>query len=157
MGLQVARSGNGHILTGAADGAGELVNGFLAHLTTNFSPATRRAYAFDLLNFLRFLMERRLGLADVGPTDLFDYFDWQQQPQKNSGGTVVRLTSRAGAAEATMNRRIAAVRSLYDYAVIAGAANGNPVPAARRSSGFRAMRRGLLGHLGMAVSVARGN
>ncbi|MDE8671058.1 site-specific integrase [Pseudarthrobacter sp. H3Y2-7] len=77
MGLQVARSEDGHILTGAADAAGELVNGFLAHLTTrNFSPATRRAYAFDLLNFLRFLMERRLGLADVAPTDLFDYLDW---------------------------------------------------------------------------------
>lgn len=149
MGLQVARSGDGHILTGAADAAGEVVNGFLAHLTTrNFSPATRRAYAFDLLNFLRFLMERRLGLADVAPTDLFDYLGWQQQPQKSSGGTVVRLTSRTGAAPATMNRRIAAVQSLYDYAVIAGAVNENPVPAARRSSSFRAMRRGLLGHLG---------
>jgi hypothetical protein len=44
MGLQVVRSGNRHILPGAADGAGELVNRFLAHLRSrNFSPATRRA------------------------------------------------------------------------------------------------------------------
>jgi integrase/recombinase XerC len=37
---------------------------------------------------------------------------------------------------------------LYDYAVAARAVTDNPVPAARRSSGFRAARRGLLGHLG---------
>jgi integrase/recombinase XerC len=99
MGLQVVRSGNGHILTGAADGAGELVNGFLAHLTTmNFSPATRRAYAFDLLNFLRFLAVRRLGLADVAPTDLFDCLAWQQQPREPLSDVVVRLSSRTGAA-----------------------------------------------------------
>jgi hypothetical protein len=54
-----------------------------------------------------------------------------------------------------MNRRIAAVRSLYDYAVVAGATAVNPVPAARRSSGFRATRRGLLGHLGRGDRTAR--
>jgi integrase/recombinase XerC len=49
---------------------------------------------------------------------------------------------------ATMNRRIAAVRGLFEYAVMTGERADNPVPAARRSSGLRASRRGLLGHVG---------
>ena len=47
-----------------------------------------------------------------------------------------------------MNRRIAAVRGLFEFAVMTGARADNPVPAARRSSGLRAARRGLLGHIG---------
>jgi len=47
-----------------------------------------------------------------------------------------------------MNRRIAAVRGLFEYMVMSGARDDNPVPAARRSSGLRASGRGLLGHLG---------
>ena len=46
-----------------------------------------------------------------------------------------------------MNRRVAALRGLCEYAVLAGVRPDNPVPAARRSSGAR-VRRGLLGHLG---------
>jgi site-specific recombinase XerD len=46
-----------------------------------------------------------------------------------------------------MNRRIAAVRGLFEFAVLAGVRPDSPVPAPRRSSGLRAPRRGLLGHL----------
>ena len=75
------------------------------------------------------------------------------QPQRPRIGqphtsVVVKLSSRTGAASATMNRRIAAVRGLFEYAVVAGVCAQNPVPAARRSTGVRAQRRGLLGHLG---------
>jgi integrase/recombinase XerC len=60
----------------------ELVNRFLAHLgTRNFSTATRRAYGYDLLNFLRFLDGRGATLATVRPTDLFDYLHWRGQPK----------------------------------------------------------------------------
>jgi len=62
------------------------------------------------------------------------------------GSTVVRLSERRGAAPATQNRRIAAVRGLFEFAVIAGAVGSSPVPTPRRSSGLRA-RRGLLGHV----------
>lgn len=137
----------GHRLIGDGDDV-ELVNRFLAHLgTRNFSPATRRAYAYDLLNFLRFLGGRGLVLPAVVPTDLFDYLDWQGQPRRAApGATVVRLTDRRGAPPATMNRRIAAVRGLFEFAVVCGECERSPVPAARRSGGLRA-RRGLLGHL----------
>ena len=61
---------------------------------------------------------------------------------------MVRLADRRGPAPATMNRRIAAVRGMFEYAVIAGAREDNPVPAARRSTGLRPKGRGLLGHIG---------
>jgi hypothetical protein len=47
-----------------------------------------------------------------------------------------------------MNRRVAAVRGLFEFAVTIGARADNPVPAARRSSGLRTKQRGLLGHVG---------
>lgn len=130
----------------------ELANRFLAHLSTrNFAVATRRAYAYDLLNFGRFCAERGLRVAELVATDLFDYLDWQASPARpaaRTGSAVVLLRHYRGAAPATMNRRIAAVRGLCEYAVLAGMPADNPVPAARRSTGVRATRRGLLGHLG---------
>ena len=155
MKLSVIRTDEGHRLRGgegaATAGDLEVVNEFLAHLGARcFSPATVRAYAYDLLNFLRFLVSREAGLADVVPTDLFDYLDWQQRPGPAAGVRVVRLADRRGAAPASMNRRVAAVRGLFEYAVISGLRADNPVPAARRSTGLRAKRRGPLGHIGPA-------
>jgi integrase/recombinase XerC len=148
MGQRVVLVSDGHRVEGfGADG--ELVNRFLAHLGSRaFSPATVRAYAYDLLNFLRFLAGRGARLADVVATDLFDYLDWQQRPASTAGQAVVRLGAGRGAAPATMNRRIAAVRGLFEFAVMTGARAENPVPAARRSTGLRVSRRGLLGHIG---------
>jgi len=148
MDLRVLREHDGHCLAGDG-GDVVLVNAFLHHLSVrNFAVATRRAYAYDLVNFLRFLGERGLRLGEVAPSDLFDYLDWQGGRVPSSAGTVVvALAQRRGAAPASMNRRIAAVRGLFEYAVITGTRATNPVPAARRSSGVRAVRRGLLGHL----------
>jgi len=98
-----------------------------------------------VLNFLRFLTEADIGLVEVGPTDVFDYLDWQQQPQRGTS-RVVRLAQRHGVAPATLNRRIAAVRGLFEYAVIIDMVPASPVPSLRRASGLRA-RRGLLGHV----------
>lgn len=146
MGMQVQQGKDGHRLHGAG-GDVELVNRFLAHLTARgFSPATVRAYAFDILNFLRFCAARELGLGSVEPSDLFDYLDWQTQAGLTA--KVVRIDRRRRPAPATINRRIAAVRGLFEYLVVMGARAINPVPAARRSAGLRATRRGLLGHLG---------
>ncbi len=121
-------------------------NRFLDHLTVRgFSPATVRAYAFDLANFAGFLADRSLELGEIAPTDLFDYLDWQSR-QVASGAKVVALRRR-GPAPATMNRRIAAVRGLFEHLVITGDRADNPVPAARRASGLRGQRKGLLGHV----------
>lgn len=106
------------------------------------------------LNSLRFLAERALRLKDVVATDVFDYLDWQRQPASTAkSAVVVKLSSRAGVTPATMNRRIAAVRGLFEYAVVAGLCARNPVPPARRSTGVRAVKGDLLGHLGPDLSM----
>ena len=129
----VVKFGPGHRLVGAGPVV-EAGNRFLEHLIMRrFSPATVRAYAFDVANFAEFLTDRRLGLDDVELTDLFDYLDWQSE-RNGSGGRVVALRRR-GPAPATMNRRIAAVRGLFEYLVTVGERVENPVPAARRASG----------------------
>lgn len=148
MELRVQRDEEGHRLVGLGQDV-ELANRFLAHLVgRNFALATRRAYAFDLLNFLRFCRQRDLGLAQVSTSDVFDYLDWQAVPAPVAGRVVVRLAERSGAAPATVNRRVAAVRGMFEYAMLTGARGDNPVPISRRSGMGHARKRGLLGHLG---------
>jgi site-specific recombinase XerD len=142
--VRVVRNAEGHRLVGDSPVvvAG---NWFLDHLTVRrFSPATVRAYAFDVANFAGFLVDRSLGLADVEPSDLFDYLDWQQARRPTTGSVTV-LRSQ-GPSPATLNRRIAAVRGLFEYLVMRGDRDDNPVPVARRSSGLRG-QRGMLSHV----------
>jgi integrase/recombinase XerC len=143
--VRVVGSGQGHRLSG--DGPViEAGNAFLEHLhVRGFSPATVRAYAFDLANFATFLDDRGLALTEVGPTDLFGYLDWQSR-RSRTGGKVVPIGPTT-AAPATLNRRISAVRGLFEHLVTTGARAENPVPAARRASGLRGQHRGLLGHV----------
>jgi site-specific recombinase XerD len=144
MELRVEAATDGHRLVGPG-GDVELVNRFLAHLSVrNLAAATRRAYAFDLLSFLRFCEETGLTLAGVGPTDVFDYLGWR--PPASGSQVVVRL-HRRDTAPATKNRRVAALRALFEYLVLAEVRSSSPVPAGRRvRAGER--RRGLLAHLG---------
>lgn len=129
----VVVSGGGHRLA-ESDGDAGLVNRFLDHLTVRrFSPATVRAYAFDLANFCCFLSEVGLAVVVVRPADLFGYLDWQRR-------------RRAGVAASTMNRRVSTVRSWCEFLVTVEVLTENPVPRARRSSGLRMIRRGMLGH-----------
>ena len=127
--VRVVRSVDGHRLVG--DGAVVVAgNSFLEHLVVRrFSPATVRAYAFDVANFAGFLADRSLELADVEPSDLFDYLDWQQARRPTTGS--VTALRRQGPSPATMNRRIAAVRGLFEHLVMRGDRDDNPVPVAR--------------------------
>src|SRR5215203_1743000 len=121
----------GHRLAGSWDGV-ETANAFLAHLESRaFSPATVRAYAFDLVNFARFLLERGIAVARVVPTDVFDWIDWQsvRRPGREK---VVAITGRRGSAPASVNRRAAAVRAFFEHQVMSGSRDDNPVPAPRR-------------------------
>jgi len=145
--MRVGRVGGSHRIVGGVSADVDLANAFLAHLEVRaFSPLTVRAYAFHVLSFLRFCAEREMALASVTATDVFDFLDWLSAPPRSSG-KVVALRSARGASASTMNQRIAAVRGLFEYLVITGARAECPVPAARRSSGVRAKRRGLLGHV----------
>lgn len=147
MDVAVVRGEGGHRLVGPGPITDE-ANGFLEHLAARgFSPGTVRGYAFDLLNFSRFLVDQGLGWAEVVPADLFAYIDWQTKPKPSTGSVVVRLADRRGVAPATVNRRIAALRGFFGWAVVIGLREDNPVPSARRATGLRASGRGLLGHV----------
>jgi len=145
--VSVSRSMQGGYRVDGPDPDCLLVNGFLDHLRVRgFASATQRAYAYDLVNLLRFCQETGIGLEHLTAVDVFGWIDWQQQSRRPAG-TVVRL-GRSGAAPATVNRRVAAARGLFEFAVMSGARSANPVPSARRSLGSRVLRRGMLGHLG---------
>src|SRR6185437_17093442 len=119
MGLRVAGDGDVFLIAGEVAGQRDdvaMVNRFLAHLKgRNFARATRRAYAYDVLNFLRFLDGQGVGLAEVRPIDLFDYLDWQTQPKRMAGSTVVRLSERRGAAGGAEKPRLAPVRGPFEF------------------------------------------
>jgi len=102
-----------------------------------------RAYAFDLANFDAFVTERGLVVTAVAAVDLFGYLDWQR--------------ARGGSAPATMNRRVSTVRSWFEFLVMDGTVERNPVPRARRSSGLRAPRRGMLGQAARLPSRSGGS
>jgi site-specific recombinase XerD len=157
MTVQVEVAEDGYRIAGEWEGIGP-ANAFLGHLAARaFSPATIRAYAFDVVNLARFLTGEGIGLADVTPADVFAWVDWQgaRRDGAASGGKVVALRRRTAAAS-TVNRRVAAVRAFFEYLVMAGARTDNPVPSPRRGQGIRPAARGLLGHLGSGRPRAGG-
>ena len=136
-----------HQLVGDWAGIGP-ANEFLAHLRARaFSPATERAYAFDVANLARFLDEQGIALSAVEPMDVFGWVDWQVARTPATNQRVVRLAPPRTAAPATINRRVAAVRAFFEFLVMSGMQESNPVPAPRRGQGLRPTSRGVLGHL----------
>jgi integrase/recombinase XerC len=125
-------------------------------VSRSFAAATIRAYAYDVLCFARFCQERGLRVADVVPSDLFDWIGWQASGTRPRTGNVVVMTRHAGAAPASVNRRVAAVRALFEHQLMCGERTDNPVPAPRRGQGVRAKSRGALGHLGPGRSRSGG-
>jgi integrase/recombinase XerC len=140
--------GHKYRVLGSWPGAGE-ANAFLAHLESRaFAVATVRAYAYDLVNFARFLVQRKLDVTDVVPADVFDWVDWQSVRRPAQRQVVVPISGVRGSAPASVNRRVAGVRAFFEYLVLAGVRDDNPVPAPRRGQGLRVKSRGVLGHLG---------
>ncbi len=137
MTVQVQLADGDFRIGGDWDG-GVPANAFRGHLRARaFSPATVRAYAFDMVNLARFLTGRGLALAAVTPVDVFSWVDWQgvRRDDATGQGRVVPLRRQAAAAS-TVNRRVAAVRAFFEYLVMTGARSGNPVPSPRRGQGI---------------------
>lgn len=93
-----------------------------------------QGYAFDLVNFARFLIERDIEITHVVPTTLFDWID-AQSVYRSSSEKVVSITSANGSAPASVNRRVAAVRAFFEHQVLSGTLPDNPVPSPRRGQG----------------------
>jgi integrase/recombinase XerC len=143
--VKVCRNEVGYAVSGQGEDV-ELVNAYLRHLSTRcFAAATVRTYAFHLLSFLRFEREHGLHIADTMPSDVFDFLEWLRRPTVS--GVVVPISAGPVASASTMNQRIAALRGLFEYAVIAGVRASSPVPSARRATGLSSKPRGVLGHL----------
>ena len=119
---------DGYRISGVASPDVELANAFLRHLEIrSFARLTVRAYAFHVLSFLRFCEATGRSLSTVTPMDVFEFLDWLGTP---AVGKVVRLRGALGASPATMNQRVAAVRGLFEFAVITGVCDRSPVPSA---------------------------
>lgn len=157
--VRVESVGGGWRLVGPASGV-ELVNAYLAHLLDrNYSPRTVRAYAFDLLHFVRWLLGEGLVIEAVTTDVLVRYLSACRQVQLpgQHGANVVSIRDgrSRGYAPATTNRRLAAVSGLFGYQVMRDPAAVDPMPrgAARRPG--RPERTGELAHLATARPRSR--
>jgi site-specific recombinase XerD len=151
--LRVTGSGEGWRLDGQWPTADlQLCNDYLAYLADRrYSPASVRAYAFDLLHFARWLAGEGLGLDAVGTDALLRYLAACRSARRpGQHDNVISLASgrASGFAPATINRRLAAISGLFSFRSMRDPAAPSPVPkgpAARRAA--RGERAGLLGHL----------
>ena len=151
--LVVERDGDVWRLAGPAVGSFGLVNEFLGYLADrNYSPRTRRAYAFDLLIFARWLGAENVRLHDVDTDVLLRFLTACREATVpgRPGGNVysIRDGRNGGYAPSTINRRLAAISAMFAFREMRDPALVNPVPRGRtarmRSSGERS---GLLAHL----------
>jgi site-specific recombinase XerD len=152
--LTVTWDGGVWSLQGPAAQRFGLVNEFLGYLADrNFSARTCRAYAYDLLAFTRWLNTEDLALADVGVDVVLQFLTACREatPPGRPGGNVysIRDGRNTGYAPATINRRLAAISSLFAFREMREPSAPNPVPrggAARRQA--RGEWSGLLAHVG---------
>ncbi len=151
--LQVKGRGDSWQLVGEApSGVVETCNDYLAYLADrHYSPATVRAYAFDLLHFVRWLAGESLALGAVSTDTLLRYLAaCRTQRLRGQHDNVVSIRRRkaTGYAPTTVNRRLAAISGLFGFREMRDPQARSPVPAgpaARRTTAGE--RSGLLGHL----------
>src|SRR3989442_16044127 len=101
-------------LAGAAAQRFGVVNDFLGYLADrHYSPRTARAYAFDLLAFVRWLAAEGLDLDAVSTDALLRFLTHCRTVRRpgRPGGNVYSIVDgrNAGYAAATVNRRLAAI------------------------------------------------
>lgn len=150
--LRVEHADGGWVLAGSSAETFGIVNDFLAYLTDRrYSPATVRAYAFDLLGFCRWLAGEDLGVEDVTTDVLLRFLAACRTavlPGQAANVFSIADGRSVGYAPTTVNRRLATVSGLFMFRAMRDPEAGNPVPrgkAARTAS--QSQRSGLLGHL----------
>jgi site-specific recombinase XerD len=152
-GLRLETAGGAWLIVGARSGAFATVNEYLGYLADrDYSPATVRAYGFDVLAFCRWLASEGLGLCGVNTDVMLRYLSACRHATVpgRPGPNVVTLQGKRtdGYAPATVNRRLAAASGLFTFLVMRDPALKNPIPrgAETRWHG-QDHRSGLLGHL----------
>lgn len=151
--LRLEASGGAWRLAGVGSAAFATINDYLGYLADrNYSPATVRAYGFDLLAFCRWLDGEQIALGGVNTDVLLRYLTACRAATVpgRPGPNVLTLQGQRtdGYAPATVNRRLAAVAGLFTFMVMRDPGLRNPVPRGAESRwqgpGYRS---GLLGHL----------
>jgi site-specific recombinase XerD len=150
--LRVVTSRDRCMLSGSGSFV-ELVNEFLGYLSDrNYSRQTVRAYAFDLLHFVRWLSAEQLELDAIDTDALLRYMAACRASilPHQAGGNVysIRDGRNTGYAPRTINRRLAALSALFTFRGLRDPAAVNPIPRGREArQTARGERAGLLGHL----------
>ncbi|MGC0273369.1 tyrosine-type recombinase/integrase [Pseudactinotalea sp. Z1739] len=108
----------------------ELVDEYLRFTAARVRPNTLIAQVYDLKVFFAVVAK---APGQVGVDDVLGFIESQRAPRL--GGNVVRLADgERGLAASTIKRRLATIASLFDYLVLRGLCDRNPVP---RSMGAR--------------------
>jgi len=150
--LRLEERGEGRVLFGEAAARFGLVDEYLSHLLDrNYSPATVRAYGYDLLAFCRWLTEQDLELGAVTTNVLLDYLKACREASVpgRPGPNVVTMTGQRvdRYAATTINRRLAAISGLFTYAGLRSPDAKNPVPRGREARWtVSGERSGMLAH-----------
>ena len=101
-----------------------LVDEYLRFTAARVRPNSLVAQSFDLKVFFTVVAKPP---QDVDVADVLAFIEEQRTPRR--GGNVVRLTDgEAGLAASTIKRRLATISSFYDYLLLRGLCDRNPVP-----------------------------
>jgi site-specific recombinase XerD len=95
----------------------ETVDRFLGFLSSSEkSPNTVKSYAHDLKDWLCYLSGRGLAWDEVSLEDVASFVAWLRLPPQGRDGTVAVITEQAHYCGAsTVNRKLAAVASFYQF------------------------------------------
>ncbi len=127
---------------------------FLSFLTdSGRSPNTVKAYANDLRDWFAFLSGRALDWAAVTVEDVAVFVAWLRLPPSARGAAVAMLPLGEHCSATTINRKLAAVGSMYQHAVRSGVAVHASL-SVWRSSGRRGGPRSFLHHVSKSKLVA---
>lgn len=101
-----------------------LVDEYLRFTAARVRPNSLIAQSFDLKVFFTVVGKPP---QDVDVTDVLAFIEEQRAPRR--GGNVVRIVDgEAGLAASTIKRRLATISSFYDYLLLRGMCDRNPVP-----------------------------
>jgi integrase/recombinase XerD len=133
-----------------ADGVVRPAERFLAHLVAiERSPNTVRAYAHDLRDFFEFLAVRGLFWDQVQLEDVGKFVAWLKLPMAARSTMVAVLPSvEATLRRSTVNRKLSALASFYEFHQRHGVALGDLLTRWQPSGGRSGSHKPFLAHLG---------
>jgi integrase/recombinase XerD len=126
------------------------VEAYLSHLADQRrSPNTVRAYAFDLKDYFAYLGSRGLDWARLRYDELAGFKPWLRLPPAARAGEIAVLPSvQSACTESTINRKLAAVTSFYEFHARHGVEVASIIRSAARPVGAtRTSFRPFLAHV----------